>query len=206
MTFSDPTTEIESLPFAVRVGLANSFRTFLRNISSEQAVKDLLAKADSREIAVQLMQRVSSLSTLSVDLRYLHRYDISLATYLWILSRTKFPELAAAGAEATALVPRTWWADQVSRYILNGFATRSNTGTNIQAGYGTQNMSSSNVSSSSAQFVPSASLGFMAPQRALTVTSSGTQTSVVRQSDGTLSEAPAFDTAQPSQTESADKL
>ena len=204
MTVPDAITEIERLPFAVRVGLANSFRTFLRNISSEPVVKDVLAKAHSREVAIQLMQRVSSLSTLRVDLRYLHRYDIALATYLWILSRT-FPELASAGAEAVAAVPRTWWAEQVSRYILDGVATRSITGTNIQAGYGTQNLSSSNVASSTTQFVPSATFGFVAPQGLLTVTSSDTQTSVVRQSNGTQSDAPAFDTAQPLQAESAGK-
>jgi hypothetical protein len=204
VTISEATTEIESLPFAVRVGLANSFRTFLRNISSEQVVRDLLGRADSRAVGMQLMQRVSSLSTLSVDLRYLHRYDISLATYLWILSRT-VPELAAAGAEATAAVPRTWWAEQVARYILDGAATRSDTGSDIQLGYGTQNLSSSNVASSTAQFVPSTTFGFVAPQRSLTVASSGTQTSVVQQSSATQSEALAFDTAQPLQTKSAEK-
>lgn len=189
--------EIERLQFAVRVGLANSFRVFLRNISSDTTVKELLAAAKSRDIASQILQRVFSLSRLRVDFRYLHRFDIALATYLWVLSRT-FPELAAAGAEAAVSLPRTWWSEQVSRYVLQGLSGASNTPTDVHKVPvpNLQNVSVSNVAASGTQILPEALFGLVPAKEALQVTSGSTETSVLRQSGGIQGEVASVNTAQ----------
>ena len=134
MTPLEVTNRIESLNFAINVGLANSFRAFLRNIDGDPVVKELLESAKSPDVARQILKRVLSLSKMGVDFRYLHRFDIPLAIYLWVLSRTH-PELATAAAEATAYLTRTWWTEQVSRYILEGLFARSNAATTVLTGY-----------------------------------------------------------------------
>src|SRR5438128_1878041 len=172
--------EIERLPFAVRVGLANSFRAFLRNITSEPSVNELLVLAKSRDVALQVLQRVLSLSKLRVDFRYLHRFDIALATYLWILSRT-YPEFATAGAEGTVYLPRTWWTEQVSGYILGEWSRRSNTPTSMSGGSSNANVS--NVAASTARFLPDSLLGFAPAKSVLQVTSSSAESSALLRSD-----------------------
>ncbi len=137
--------EIERLPFAARIGLANSFQRFLRNISRDPIVVELLEAAKSSDVAFRCLQRVQELSKLKVDFRYLHRYDIALATYLWILLRTS-SEYARIGAGTVANVPRTWWADQVSRYILEETSTQSSTATDSKVSYATTVPTTGNIS------------------------------------------------------------
>jgi hypothetical protein len=190
--------DIERLKFAVRVGLANSFRAFLRNISSEPSVNELLVLAKSRDVALQVLKRVLSLSKLRVDFRYSHRFDIALATYLWILSRT-YPEFATAGAEATAYLPRTWWTEQVSGYILGEWSRRSSTPTNVSVGNIPGELSSANVTNiaaSTSRFLPDSILGFAPAKGALQVISSATETTVLQRPDVLADEVPLFDTAQ----------
>jgi len=149
MTAAEAMKEIERLRFAVNVGLANSFRAFLRNIGTEPSVRDLLALAESREIAFEILKRLILLSRLRVDSRYVNRFDVPLATYLWILSRTS-PDLARAGAEATADLPRTWWADQVSGYILGDWSQRPSDSTSAGTTVITGDAASSNTTNVSA--------------------------------------------------------
>lgn len=110
--------QIERLQFTVNIGLANSFRVFLRNIASNSAVRELLSLARSEEVGAAILRRVLFLTDLRSDFRYLNRYDIPLATYLWVLSRTQ-PDFAVAAASAVADLPRTWWADQTARHVLS---------------------------------------------------------------------------------------
>jgi len=198
VTALEAMNEIERLRFAVRVGLANSFRAFLRNITSEPSVNELLVLAKSRDVALQVLQKVLSLSKLRVDFRYLHRFDIALATYLWILSRT-YPEFATAGAEATAYLPRTWWTEQVSGYILGEWSRRSSTPTNIRVGNISGDLSNANVSNvaaSTSRFLPDSLPGFAPAKGTLQVTSNATETSVLLRSDVKDDEVPLFDTVQ----------
>ena len=58
----------------------------------------------------------------------MNRYDIPLATYLWVLSRT-FPDLALASAEVCVKLPRTWWAERVTDYILGEWPQKPATAT-----------------------------------------------------------------------------
>ena len=67
MTFIDAINEIENLKFAAQVGMANSFRIFLRNISEEKAVKELLGLAKSRDMGLKILDRIVSLSKLKLD-------------------------------------------------------------------------------------------------------------------------------------------
>lgn len=160
MTPKEAMNEIEQLKFAVRVGVANSFRIFLRNISGEQSVRVLLAATQSRDIALQVLEKVIFLSNLRVDYRYLNRFDIPLATYLWILSRS-FPDLAGAGAEACAKLPRTWWAEHVTNYILGHWERRSTTPTSASTvGGGFPNVNTSNVAAHTSKFFSESPNGF----------------------------------------------
>lgn len=128
MAFVDTTNEIEHLKFAAHVGTANSFRIFLRNISEEKAIKDLLALTKSRDVGLKILDRIVSLSKLKTDFKYMNRFDIPLAAYLWVLSRT-FPDLALAGAEVCVKLPRIWWAERVTDYVLGKWTQKPATGT-----------------------------------------------------------------------------
>jgi len=199
MTPSEAMKEIEHLKFAVHVGLANSFRAFLRNISNEHSVKQLLASAKTRDVAQQVLQRVLSLSKMGVDFRYLNRFDIPLATYLWILSRAH-PDLSTAGAEATAHLPRTWWTEQVSRYILEEFSKKSDTSTNVFiSGYQAtdfQNVNTSNVAASTARFLPEPLFDSVSADKSVRVSTSTGENYVFLDSDLGQNALSSFDTAQ----------
>jgi len=179
MAVVDAMKDVEHLKFAVRVGLANSFRAFLRNISVEPSVNELLASSKSRDVGLQVLQRVLSLSKLRVDFRYLHRFDIALATYLWVLSRS-FPDLARAGAEATAYLPRTWWTEQVCNYILGDWSQKPATVTSVGANHisgNLTNVDTSNVAASSSVFFPESLIGFEPAKESFAVSSPATETS-----------------------------
>jgi hypothetical protein len=173
--------QIERLQFAVSVGLANSFRVFLRSISSDKVVKELLASAASRKVAAEILQKILSLSSLGVDFRYLNRYDIPLAAYLWVLSRTH-PELAIAGAEAIARLPRTWWAQQVARYVLEGLSNKATTASSsytVVVPPGSSSVTTSNVTATNAQFFPG-QVGVTATTQWTEGQATSTATSVMR--------------------------
>jgi hypothetical protein len=174
--------DIERLKFAVNVGLANSFRAFLRNINSEPSVSELLVLAGSREVALDVLKRLVSLSRLRVDFRYLNRFDVPMATYLWVLSRT-FPELARAGAEATADLPRTWWADQVCGYILGDWsqkpAASTSAGVTIMSGDLT-NVNTTNVAATTSRFSIEPLPGFETSKESSQVKSDADESSEVR--------------------------
>jgi hypothetical protein len=163
MSVLDAIKDIEHPGFAARVGLANSFRAFLRNISDEPSVVELLALTQARVAAQQVFERIISLSKIRGDIRFLHRFDIPLATYLWVLSRTS-PDLARAGAEAAAYLPRTWWTEQVSNFILGEWSQKSivsSTGRDvISGGVAHLNTNTSNVASSSSVFFPESPIDF----------------------------------------------
>lgn len=178
MNAEEAMKEVEHLKFAVRVGLANSFRAFLRNISSEPSVNELMVLGKSRGVALQTLQRVISLSKLRADFRYLNRFDIPLATYLWVLSRT-FPELARAGAEASAYVPRTWWTEQVCRYILGDWSQKPSTVTAVglrKTSGDLAAVSTANVAASSSVFFSESSLNFDPARASSNANSTATQT------------------------------
>ena len=124
MSLSSSITAIESPEFPARVGLANSYRLFLRNIAREPAATELVALCESPNNALRVLERVNWLRRLGGDIRYLNRFDAALAVYVWVLSRTQ-PDLAAAAAEAVAAVPRTWWADQTARHVLSEVQRRT---------------------------------------------------------------------------------
>jgi hypothetical protein len=198
MTAAEAMKEVEHLKFAVRIGLANSFRAFLRNISSEPSVDELLVLARSRDVALQILQRILSLSKLRVDFRYLHRFDIALATYLWVLSRTS-PELAPAGAEATAYLPRTWWTEQVCKYILGDWSQKPATVTSVGVSHisgDLANVNTTNVAASTSLLFPESLLGFEPAKEPLQVNSKATETSVLLHTDGGDREGPQLYTLQ----------
>jgi len=181
MTAKEAMADIEGLKFAVRVGLANSFRAFLRNASGEPSVGELLDLARSRNAALEIWKRVVSLSKLRSDFRYVNRFDLALATYLWILSRT-FPELARAGAEAAADLPRTWWTEQVCQFILGEWSQKPTTVASSGARHVAGNLASintSNVASSSSIFFPNTVLDFAPAVEANQASSAVEETLVV---------------------------
>jgi hypothetical protein len=185
MTAIDAMKDIERPEFAVRVGLANSFRTFLRNIGSEPAVTRLLSLAKSRDVASEILRRIFSLSKLPVDIRYSHRFDTPLATYLWVLSRT-FPDLARAGAETTGNLPRTWWTEQLCGYILGEWSQRpiGVTGIGVVHTPGDlANVNTTNVATSTSTFFPSSQVDFVPAKQSIEVTSSGDASSVVQHTE-----------------------
>ncbi len=205
MTPAEAMSEIERMPFALRLALSNSFRAFLRNISNEPAVKDLLASAQSREVALQLLQKILSLSKLRVDFRYLHRFDIPLATYLWILSRTH-PNFANTGAEVGIYVPRTWWTEQVARYILEEFFSKSDTPKNLLVSrHGVlSDVNTTNVAASTSRFTAEPLPGFVPTEQVKWTTKSTGEGSTVRHSDLGENGLPSFDTAQAKPKEPAE--
>ena len=178
--------DVEGLDFAVRAGLANSFRAFLRNISSEPTVVTLLDVAKSRDVALEILQRIISLSKLRVDFRYVHRFDIALATYLWVLSRTSL-ELARAGAEAAASLPRIWWTEQVCGYILGEWAKKPATTTRIDVSHPSgefTSASTTNVAAVTTSILFSSSLLDFTPAKGSSEVRSSTEAaSVVQHTD-----------------------
>lgn len=162
MAMADAMREIEHSKFAVRVGLSNSFRVFLRNISEDPQVANLLTLSKSSEVASAISQRVAELSRLGVDYRYLHLFDIPIATYLWILSRSS-PDLARVAAEVTANLPRTWWTDKITHYILEDWSKKSSTSTRTGVIVtGGAHSNTSNVASGMSAFL-SPSAGSLSP-------------------------------------------
>ena len=165
-------------------------------------MKDLLALAASREVASEILQKILSLSRLGVDFRYLNRYDVPLATYLWVLSRTH-PELAIAGAEAIARLPRTWWAQQVARYVLDGVSRKATASTSnvLFAQTGQTSETTSNAKAMNFQFIPE-HVGLTGSTHWTEGRVTSTATSVMRQSIVTGADLAPFDTAQPALAES----
>lgn len=185
MAFADAMMEIEHLKFAVRVGLANSFRAFLRNISDEPSVKELLVLAKSRDVGLLISERVNALSKLRVDFRFLHRFDVPIATYLWVLSRSH-PDLARMAAEASANLPRTWWTEQVANYILQEWSQQSPTLTNVSVITGNAaNSTTSNVASGTAVFLSGSPPDFAPTKERPQVRSETNETSTVTEQAGT---------------------
>lgn len=187
MSPADAIKEIEHLRFAVRVGLANSFRAFLKNISAEPSVIELLSRAnESRDIPQQVLNRILELSRVRGDIRYLHRSDIALATYLWILSRTS-RDLARAGADAIANLPRTWWAEQVSNYVLGEWSrtsTASSRESNVTV-MGVAHQNTSNVAASNSVFFPGPSVDFQPSKELAQTTSTSTTEASFPKGDAT---------------------
>jgi len=155
VSIAEAISEIERMDFSARLGLANSFQVFLRNISNDPSVKAVLDSTKSPENSQRVLQRVLSLASLKTDFRYLNRYDVPLATYLWVLSRAS-PALAAVAAEACSNLPRTWWTEQVVRYILDDVSKRTSTPTDVQKQYSSEKLPTivtSSLSTSTAQFL-----------------------------------------------------
>jgi hypothetical protein len=130
VTFLRAATEVESLAFSARVNIASDFRTFLRAVAAEEAMSSLALLIKDPETAFRLMKRTLALVEQRFDYRYEHPRDSAIATYLLLLA-ARWPQLAGITAEAAASVPRTWWAAQVAREILerHHLQTSSNTQT-----------------------------------------------------------------------------
>lgn len=194
MTTMEAMKIIEEPKFATRMSLANSFRIFLRTISSDPAVNDLLVSAKSRDAALTIWKRLVSLAEQRTDFRYLNRFDVALATYLWILSRTQ-PDLARAAAEKTGNLPRTWWTEQVSGYLLGEWLQKTPATTSYQV-HMTRgiNVNTSNVAASSETFLSDTLSGSAQTTGAVTFSANPPDIIVVRQDgDNSL----AFDTTSP---------
>lgn len=112
--------EIESNEFAVRLGVASNFRTFLRAAQQEEAVWRVLRELYSqggRLVLSQILQRVLELSNEQVDFRYENPWDTALTVYLWLLS-LKDSEAAETAASAVSRALNCWWATKIARSVL----------------------------------------------------------------------------------------
>jgi hypothetical protein len=136
--------------------------------------------ATSEDGALQILQRVLSLSKLRVDYRYAHPFDIPLATYLWVLSRTS-PDLAQAGAEVAVDLPRMWWSEQVCRYILGGWTQKPTTVGVRRMSADSANADTSNVAAGSTSlFFSDSQHGFPPAKESIKVNVNADQTSAAQ--------------------------
>jgi hypothetical protein len=194
MTTTETMRTIEQQKFSMQMSMANSFRMFLRNLNSHPAVKTLLDSAKSRDVALTIWKRLLSLAEQRGDFRYLNRFDVPLATYLWVLARTQ-PDLAQSAAEKTGFIARTWWTEQVSAYLLGQWPQKTATTTSTQFRVtGNINANTSNVTASSEIFLSDTLSGSSLITGAVTSSANPTDTTVVRQDVG---DSPSFDTTSP---------
>lgn len=118
MTLQQLVERIEGTEFAVELGVASLAETFVRGLQAQQEVADLyLALRTDSDRKYKLMDRVDALARREPDVRYDNRWDIPLATYVWVLDRID-PPLASIAAERVLSVRNLWWARHVANLVL----------------------------------------------------------------------------------------
>jgi len=119
MSVSAIVDEIESQEFDSLVGVASGRRTFFRAMEGTdqfRALVGFLALAPGASEAI--LDRIRLLAGLRVDPRYENPKDAALAAYCWGLTKAN-REYGRVAAEIIAEAPQTWWAREVSGFVLH---------------------------------------------------------------------------------------
>ena len=118
MNWKDALNEIESVEFDIRINVVSSFRLFLNAARQEPAVIGLYQELQqSGEVAEEILGRVCELSQLSIDARYGHPADTTLAILLWMLSlrQRTYAEIAANYVESAK---NCWYAWKMAKEVI----------------------------------------------------------------------------------------
>jgi len=123
LNWEDALDEIESLEFAAYASIASSTDVLTRILKDSEAVQDIYIELTIPGKVDNLASRAYRLTQEQVDLRYRHRWDIALATYVWLLGHHS-PEHTRLLSQTIKVTPRCWWAEQmanvppITRYSL----------------------------------------------------------------------------------------
>ena len=109
---------IESPRSAARLNLASGSEHFLRLLSLDPNVRELLSNARTRSQAEEVLQRLLQLAQNCVDRRYENPFDAAMAAYLLVLQST-YPNLSRIAAEAVLATARNcWWGERLAKEVL----------------------------------------------------------------------------------------
>ena len=128
---------VESPRSAARLNVASGSEHFLRLLSQDPVVRELLADATIRSQAEDVLRRLLHLAQQCVDPRYENPFASALAAYLLVLHSTHL-DLARIAAEAVRATARNcWWAERTAREALKRETTSGEpAGVNIPASSG----------------------------------------------------------------------
>ena len=116
---------IEGPEFATEFGVVASRRQFDREILRDERVRALLTKLYADKSAQECVaSRLQFLSSLRVDIRFTHPYDIAIAIYLRTLDIVA-TEIAEALAPTVAALPNVWWSRPLTISLLSSTRTRT---------------------------------------------------------------------------------
>lgn len=113
MTWQEALENIESIGFAAEANIASNLSTFIRIIGATEAIRTLEADPELSKKTHGLASRALELCLRSPDLRYRHRWDVALATYIWMLGIHN-PQNARIMSQIVQRLPRCWWASQIA--------------------------------------------------------------------------------------------
>lgn len=113
-------SSIENGSLRLNLSMSNDLRTFVINLktSSEYVNAKNLIKADIQFFGEKLIDRISKICNIEYDKSYLHPYDITIASYLYLSSEIDI-ELCSKICKIinqSGLV-NVWWTSQMLEYL-----------------------------------------------------------------------------------------
>jgi hypothetical protein len=109
--------KIESAAFAARINLASGYSQFLKILAIQPESTELLSRVHHLDQAEACLRQALRCSRMTVDTRFENRFDVALATYIWVLYRCH-PDLATIAAISCESSYACWWSRHLAREVL----------------------------------------------------------------------------------------
>ena len=109
-------SKIESDEFAAHANLNSGISSFIGFLSSSEDVEDLRFCSGSKVVTEAIATRMTELAEIQPDYRYLHPYDVPLATYLYVLEKLD-PNFAVTVRPLVSGTSNTWWASHLAGLV-----------------------------------------------------------------------------------------
>jgi hypothetical protein len=116
MTLADVMRAIEQHRFSAEVNLAGS-KAFRRGLRNHDLFRELAEHAKEPHARIEILKRITFLSSRELDKRYENRFDAALSAYLTVLGETAEPEVVTEAASTAASAPNCWWTVGISREL-----------------------------------------------------------------------------------------
>lgn len=117
---------IESLRFAALGNVASDEATFIDAITGSPEFQQLVKVIeDDPRSRGAVLNRLHELSAQEIDPRYEHPSDVSMATYVLAMFRTR-PLIGHLGATSVRDARNVWWTRQIARSVNGSIRIKSN--------------------------------------------------------------------------------
>ncbi|MFO0966833.1 MAG: hypothetical protein U0793_14770 [Gemmataceae bacterium] len=124
MTASEAMKAIESLEFSAAVNVASTYKTFLRVMGNQPAVRVLANEMANRQVVYAVLRRILQLCHVPREPGLEHPADSALAAYLWLLS-TRAPFLGSVAANLVLSSEGCWWARKMAKGLVESALTEA---------------------------------------------------------------------------------